>query len=698
MKRLLTFAVLLLTVQFSFATVHHVPDTYSTIQTALNACSTGDTVFVAPGTYYENILWPGTQGIVLKSELGAAVTIINGGGSARVIRISSGVGNTTIIDGFTIKNGYAETGGGISCAYNSSPTIKNNSFMQNIAYGTVAKYGGGGGIAVGYNSSPVITYNVFKFNSATASAGGGLICAFNSNPIINNNSFENNSASTGGGAIFIHDGCSATITNNQVRYNTSQMRGGGMFFQGSSSTVKFNTIENNTANETGGGIEFGQMDVSLIDSNTIKFNTALLSGGGIGMHNGSKPTISNNIIANNSADSTGGGIFCFDNSNGKILHNILKYNEARYGGGIHCYHYSNPTITGNTIDSNLANISSGGIRCKSYSSPQILNNTITYNVVEDSLGGGIGCVEYSSPEIMYNTIRHNKAELGGGGIVCYDNSSPAIKYNSIDSNNVTSGYGGGLFCGENSRPDIVGNNFSDNDCTLLGGDIFVWWGCTVKIDSNEIHGSNSNQSLSSLFIVGTSSVVSYNSITNHAGNGIRLWADYSNIYNNEIAGNDTGVVCVVGSNPTINYNYDPSVTVNASNNWWGDPKGPGGLGPGAGDEVSKFVDYDPWLTNSITNVESESDQTMATDYVLFQNYPNPFNPVTTISYGVPVKSHITIKVYNVLGKEVVTLVNEEQASGKYQVVFNAINLASGIYFYKLHAGDFIKTKKMVLTK
>jgi len=797
-KIIIAFSFLFLFSSNSIADIWYVPSQCPTIQAALDSCSIGDTVLVASGTYYENILWPATQSILLKSESGAALTIIDGGSISNVIAIITGVNNTTIIDGFTIKNGYDGAGGGIGIRY-SSPTIRNNLITQNIAYETPSNNGGGGGIAVGYNSSPIIVDNIFTYNSATASGGGGFLCGFNSHPIIDNNTFENNSAATGGGAILIHNDCSATITNNLIRYNNSNIHGGGIYFQQANSTVQNNTIEYNTADRSGGGIGAGWPDISLVDNNIIRYNLAHEGGGGIALLQDAMSTLSNNDIYNNIADSTGGGIFCHDNSNGQILNNVLKHNEANYGGGIHCYQHSNPLITDNTIDSNKAFLSGGGIRCKSYSSPQILDNTITYNVAEDSLGGGISCVEYSSPEIRYNTVRHNEAQLAGGGIVCYNNSSPAIKYNSIDSNNVMSGYGGGIFCGENSSPDIVDNGFNSNSCSLLGGDIFAWWGCTVIIDSNEIHGS---QSLSSLFLVGTSSIVRYNSITNHAGCGVRLWADFSNIHNNEIAGNDTGVVCVVGSNPTINYNnmcgnnhygvynHDPSVTVNALYNWWGDPTGPYHpvLNPGGQcNPVSDYVLFDPWIIpveltsftavgiagevilnwttatevnnlgfeieRRIINNEAQGDWTLIgfseghgttteskeysytdninginatsfayrlkqidyngnyeysdevfidnlapVDFVLEQNYPNPFNPSTTISYSVPVKTYINLTVFNSLSKEVMTLVNEEQAPGTYQVVFNAINLASGVYFYQLKTDSYCAVKKLMLLK
>ncbi|MFZ0453900.1 MAG: SBBP repeat-containing protein [Ignavibacteriaceae bacterium] len=85
-------------------------------------------------------------------------------------------------------------------------------------------------------------------------------------------------------------------------------------------------------------------------------------------------------------------------------------------------------------------------------------------------------------------------------------------------------------------------------------------------------------------------------------------------------------------------------------------------------------------------------------YELKQNYPNPFNPTTTISYSLDRASLVILKVYDILGREVATLVNKEKMPGNYSVVFNAINLASGMYIYRMQAGNFIATKKLILLK
>ncbi|MFC2103707.1 alpha/beta fold hydrolase, partial [Bacteroidota bacterium] len=86
------------------------------------------------------------------------------------------------------------------------------------------------------------------------------------------------------------------------------------------------------------------------------------------------------------------------------------------------------------------------------------------------------------------------------------------------------------------------------------------------------------------------------------------------------------------------------------------------------------------------------------DYILAQNFPNPFNPSTRITYSIPHRSFVSLKVYDVLGNEVAELVSEENLAGNHEIRFNAGNLSSGLYFYKLIAGDYVSTKKMILLK
>jgi hypothetical protein len=116
----------------------------------------------------------------------------------------------------------------------------------------------------------------------------------------------------------------------------------------------------------------------------------------------------------------------------------------------------------------------------------------------------------------------------------------------------------------------------------------------------------------------------------------------------------------------------------------------------------------------VTDVEDENLITsiQSTEFILDQNYPNPFNPSTKIKYTIPnvplslssrsesrdEGSRVLLKVYDVLGKEVATLVNEEKTAGSYEVDFDANGLSSGVYFYKLTSGSFSQSKKMILLR
>jgi len=102
-------------------------------------------------------------------------------------------------------------------------------------------------------------------------------------------------------------------------------------------------------------------------------------------------------------------------------------------------------------------------------------------------------------------------------------------------------------------------------------------------------------------------------------------------------------------------------------------------------------------TGTLTNVQAIQINVPA-NYELFQNYPNPFNPTTTITYQIPKNDHVTVKVYDILGREVATLVNQFQKVGKYNVELNAANLASGVYMYSIQTTDYRNTKKMILMK
>jgi len=117
-------------------------------------------------------------------------------------------------------------------------------------------------------------------------------------------------------------------------------------------------------------------------------------------------------------------------------------------------------------------------------------------------------------------------------------------------------------------------------------------------------------------------------------------------------------------------------------------------------ELQANADTMKWIYDNelVVGIKDFVSREIPTKFSLAQNFPNPFNPSTKIKYSVPQRSNVTLKVYDILGNEIATLVNEEKDQGVYTVNFDANNLASGLYLYRIQAGSFIETKKMILLK
>ena len=95
---------------------------------------------------------------------------------------------------------------------------------------------------------------------------------------------------------------------------------------------------------------------------------------------------------------------------------------------------------------------------------------------------------------------------------------------------------------------------------------------------------------------------------------------------------------------------------------------------------------------------NDSKEQIPSDFFLEQNYPNPFNPATNINYSIPIEALITVKIYDLLGNEITTLVNEIKAPGEYSIKLSANGMTSGVYYCRMISGDFISTRKLILLK
>jgi hypothetical protein len=115
-------------------------------------------------------------------------------------------------------------------------------------------------------------------------------------------------------------------------------------------------------------------------------------------------------------------------------------------------------------------------------------------------------------------------------------------------------------------------------------------------------------------------------------------------------------------------------------------------------EISKILYDCNFLPSCVVSVEDQNSELQPNDFFLFQNFPNPFNPITKISWQLPVSSWQTLKVYDVLGNDIATLVDEYKSIGRYEVEWDASGFPSGVYFYTLKTDNFIETKKMILMR
>jgi hypothetical protein len=359
-----------------------------------------------------------------------------------------------------------------------------------------------------------------------------------------------------------------------------------------------------------------------------------------------------------------------------------------------------PVVRGNRITDNTATGEpfgfGGGIFVASLGSlrfePVIMSNDISENTA--NWGGGIAALD-SSPIVEQNAITGNTAVSNGGGVEFQPadpgstpGGAPIIIDNTITGNRAQDGFGGGISgYGPTGSgiPLIAGNEVTGNQ----GGGIRI----NAYVGPNEANIERC--------------IVSDNTIY-----GIRCDNDATpTIEFCDVSANGNGIYCLTGANPTIHYNdicdnvtygvfsLSTTVTIDAELNWWGDASGPyhPTTNPsGLGNRVSDNVDYEPWSIAS--GVAPSEAQASPGRFVLSQNHPNPFNPLTTIEFWLPRNDRVTLAVYDVHGQEVEKLVDGMQATGRHTVSWDASGKASGVYFYRIEAGDWAATRRMILVK
>ncbi|MCP4580833.1 MAG: T9SS type A sorting domain-containing protein [candidate division Zixibacteria bacterium] len=464
--------------------------------------------------------------------------------------------------------------------------------------------------------------------------------------------------------VFFYIVSSATIIDIPNDYATIQ-EGINASYDGDTVLVQPGTYTENV-NFNGQNIVLGSRflttgDASYISSTIIDGDS---SGSVITLHSGedSTTTIIGFTIQNGLA-TNGGGVYCVSSSP-SISFNIISDNSAfdmfdgGNGGGIYCY-YSNSIISNNVIRSNYASgfvQSFGGGIYSSYLSPTIKNNLIIQNL-GDWGGGGI-YVSYSDPLIQQNVIALNRGTFYGGGLYLSD-ANPMIINNTIYRNRARWNDGGGIFCDGYSALTVVNT---------------IMWADSAAGENNEIWIDDA-----------VYPVISYCDI-------LGGWEGEGNIYDSPYF-RDTDNEDFHLMAAEYGYPYDsPCIDAGAPDildieldSLWGMGTLISDMGAyGGGDSVQ--VGIDEYVIVYKKEVE------------LFGCYPNPFNTRVSIQYRLAEPGHISIIIYDILGRQLEALVNHHQPSGNHRISWEAEDLPSGIYFYRIQAGDYNESKKMILLK
>ena len=326
MNQLIIIFFLITTLGLAAVTII-IPEDYPTIQEGIDASVEGDSVLVAPGTYYENIDFNG-KSITVCSWYATTLdtsyisqTIIDGNQDGSVVKFESEEDSSSVLSGFMITNGYSSYGfyggGGIYCN-SSNPCLENVIIMNNSS----ESYGGG---IYCEESSPRIESVIIKGNLA-GEDGGGIFCYFYSNLYLENVTIMDNSADCGGGICC--ETSSPSLKKVTITDNSADCSGGGIFCWNSHPSLENVTITENSAEFYGGGIYCEYSFNMNLENVMIADNYSESYGGGI-LYSSSSLSLKNVTITNNSAEDFGGGIYCSYSSIASLVNCIFWNNTPQ---------------------------------------------------------------------------------------------------------------------------------------------------------------------------------------------------------------------------------------------------------------------------------------------------------------------------------------------------------------------------------
>jgi len=585
--------------------------------------------------------------------------------------------------------------------------------------------------------------------------GGGLLLAANdmfnletedgtnialSYPVIENVIIENNHSHNGGGMAFFRvDG--PVLNNVTIRNNTATAFGGGIFSYVSTITMTSVTItgNQNQGEGQGGGIMLANSR-GTFDNMTITNNTAVgAHGGGIWTNNSGGPdsyggwTMTNSTISGNASEMFAGGIMCAW-SHPILINCTITGNTAWWGGGGIFGLEGGFTLKESIVSNNFSFGSGGGIHVWgpiSGNEGVVIEDCIVSGNETDSDGGGIGFDEDVDAIVTRTSVVDNYASASNGGIVVL-NTNATINNVTVSRN--ASGNGGGVGI-TNANVDITNSIVWENTGNEINGSASVIYSNIEgghdgegNIDADPLftdanNGDYTLQAPDSPCIDagtadlngdGTEDITDYNGSAPDMGafestlpaptgfqyflqsSSVMLWWDPSTDENFqyfllERSTDDQFVENVVSNYLVSSFYTDEDLEFNTLYFY----------------RISSFStgwsEYSATIAVVLEALDISNGNNLPLSYKIHQNYPNPFNPTTQIKYDLPEDGVVNITIYDMMGRQISTLVSGQQTAGYNIVQWNATNtlgepVSAGLYLYTIHAGKFKQTRKMVLLK
>ncbi|UCH85312.1 MAG: T9SS type A sorting domain-containing protein [Candidatus Latescibacterota bacterium] len=649
-------------------------DAATSLQSAIDATYDGDTLFMPTMTFDDFSMIVG-HGLLLhgawnndftQRDLQSGKTVINLNGNLTFLGASEGTG----IDGFLLQNGtgagdivpfIGHYGGAVR--FVGVPAVVANCEIRSNSVGSAMEYGLGGGVYA-QDCSVDIRDNYFHTNTATQ---GGAIHLRNCSGAISGNTISNNSVSgisetLLGAGVLAWDCPNLSFSGNTFSSNTGAEEGGGLYVTNTAAlTMTGDVFDANSSELSGGGIRLTGTN-AVISGLELTGNSCAGIGGGMTAEAGDLTLTGSTVMANSAV--AGGGVYATGGDQCVVDYNLFVGNDgSATGGALLLTGFSSGRVAGNTVDQNSSGANAGLLVGNS---PVALFN----NIVTNSTGTGIACTGPALPTLTYNLVWNSSGDDYNGAVP----GEGSLSADPIFLDPASGDYHLGL---HSPAIDSGDPGLMNEDPDGSRGDMGVYGSHTFVMDQP-----------------------SYPKNLTAAGNGgdvelswdgnpepdVDFYALYCDVIDGFTPTSSNFVMLIPGTDTTV------TVTPPADTSYY---------------RISA-VDLDGYAggysaATTSSNATAVGDPVARHRFQLRQNVPNPFNPITRISYELGSRTEVTLTVYDVDGRLVKTLVNGTKGPGTFTATWEGKNdngepVASGVYFYRLNAGSYAQTKKMVFLK